>query len=151
MPAERQEIGIPRLHVGRQVRHALRGVDQNQRSDHMGLLDDLSNRVHRAERVRNRHDRNQLRSFGKQFVERPHVEPATVCPFVRNQRDMPQHGPRALTNLLPRHEIRVMLHHRRKDFVARLEVRFPPTASHQIDCRRRALRKNHLVRMLSVD
>ena len=64
---------------------------------------------------------------------------------------MPQHGTRFRGNLLPRHEIRMMLHHGRENFVTRLEVGFAPTARHGIDRGCRALREDDFLRLAGID
>ena len=68
--AERHEIGVPGLHIGRRMRHALRRVDQHQRTGRVRLGHDLRHRIDRAQHIRDRRDRHQARPFVEQCVER---------------------------------------------------------------------------------
>ncbi len=112
----------------------------------MGFSDDLGNRVHRAEGVGDRHDGDQFCLRVEQLVEGRHVE----LPILREWH-MTQNRAGPLAHLLPGHEVRVVFHHGGEHFVARPEVGFAPTAGHQVDRRRGALRENHFVGMLGMD
>jgi len=96
--------------------------------------------------IGNRRHRNQLGFFIEQTAESLHVELA-----VFGKRHMPQHGTCALGRLLPRDEVRMMFHHRGKHFVARLQIRVAPTACHQIDRCRGALREDALASVLGTN
>ena len=49
---EDQKIALERLHVHRQMRHALRAIHQHQRAGVVGTRGDLAHRVDRAEHIR---------------------------------------------------------------------------------------------------
>ena len=62
-----------------------------------------------------------------------------------------QHGAGALGQLLPGHEVRVVLHRGDEDFVAGLHVRVAPTAGDQVDAGGRAGREDDLAGVLGAD
>ncbi len=123
-PLKARKSTVQRLHVDRQVRHALRGVDQHQRAGRVAPARTISATglivpsVFETAATAT----SFVRSVSSR-VERVHVEPAVV-----GERNVPQHGAGALGRLLPRHEIRVVLHHREQHFVAGAQVRIAPTA-----------------------
>ena len=65
---ERDEVGVPCLHVGAHVGHVLAGVDEDERVVRVGGVGERADLVDRAEHVRHRADREQLRAV-EQLVE----------------------------------------------------------------------------------
>ena len=70
---------------------------------------------------------------------------------VVGDRDVPQDGAGPLGQLLPRHEIRVVLHRGEQDFVAGSHVGVAPTAGHRVDAGRRAGREDDFAGVLGAD
>ena len=56
---ERDEVGVPGLHVGRDVRHVLARVDEHERAVRVRGVGERADVVDRAEHVRHRADREQ--------------------------------------------------------------------------------------------
>ena len=65
---ERDEVGVPRLHVGGDVRHVLAGVDEHERVVRVRGVGERADVVERAEHVRHRGDREQAGAV-EQLVE----------------------------------------------------------------------------------
>ena len=99
-------------HVDGHVRDRLARVDDAERTDRVRTLHDLGDRVDRAEDVRLVHDRHDARRVVDERVELAEVEPPVV-----GQADPAQRRPGLRADLLPRHEVRVMLHLRDHDRV----------------------------------
>ena len=74
---ERDEVGVPRLHVGGDVRHVLARVDEHERVVRVRGVGERPDLVDRAEHVRHRADREQLGAV-EQLVEVGEVEPVVV-------------------------------------------------------------------------
>ena len=113
--AEGEEVGAEGEDVGRSMGHALGGVDQHQRAGRVRPAGDFGDRIDRAEHVRDGGDGDDLRAVGEQRVECVEDEQAVV-----GDRDVAEDGAGARGQLLPGHEVRVVLHRGEQDFVAAL-------------------------------
>ena len=127
---DRDEVGAERLHVERHVRRGLRGVADEDRALLVRPGGELLDRVDRPERVRD-------------VVRRDDLDP---CPARRcassvgeielallGQRDHRELRAGAAGDVLPRHEVRVMLELGDDDEVAGAEVRHPPRVRDEVD------------------
>ncbi len=110
---QRVKVAIEIDDVDRQVRRCLRAVDQDDRSRSVGRRDHLFDRIDRAERVRYMTDGDDLRAFAQLARVVVQIELAAIVHV-----DRPNRRASALCDELPRHDVRVVLHHRNQDFVA---------------------------------
>ena len=78
VPPARREIEAQRGHIDRHVRHALRQVADDDRSDRMGAASDLGDRVDRAERVADVAHRHETRLADETGAEVIEVQPAVI-------------------------------------------------------------------------
>ena len=111
---EHGEVDIERAHVERQMRGRLTGIQQDERADSVGGGDQLLDRVDDAEHVGDVRDGDQLRALGDLILIE--TERTVVV-----ERDDPQRRAGACGELLPRDEVRVVLHLGRDDLIARAE------------------------------
>ena len=118
--AEGEEIGAHFADVRREVRHALGGIDQHDGAGCMCAAGDFLDRVDRAEHVGDRGDGDDFGAVGEQRVERVENQEAVV-----GDRNVLEHCAGALGQLLPGHEVRVVLHRGDEDFVAALTFASP--------------------------
>ena len=114
VPGERREVDAQRGEVHRLVRHRLAGVEQRQRPDGPGPRHQLRDRQHGAEHVALVGERHDLRALRQ--LERVEVQPA-----VGRHAVPAQDGAGAPAQLLPRHQVRVVLQLGDDDLVAGLE------------------------------
>ncbi len=121
------EVGIQRLYVDRHMYNALAAIDQHLGTDGMGLGDDLVERVDRTQHVRHMRNGDDLDLRRQQAVEGGHVERAII-----KDRHVPQDEAFAFGQHVPRHDIGVVLHLCRQDFVTGLQT-FTETEGDQID------------------
>jgi len=84
-------------------------------------------------------DRDQLRSALEQRREGLHIQPALVVD--RHPVDL---GPGPLGQLLPRHQVRVVLHLGQQQAVAGADVGVAPGPRHEVDRLRRVADEDHL-------
>ena len=146
VPGEHEEVGVERLHVGAHVRHRLRAVDEHQRAVAMGDGDHLARRRHRAERVRDLRQRDDARLRPEQllvFVE--HHVAAVV-----DRRDA-QLRAGLEAELLPGHDIGVVLEPGDDDLVARLHIAPAPALRDEVDPLGRAAHEHDLFRRSGVE
>ena len=117
---ERDEVGVPRLHVDGEVGRRLAGVDEHVCADRVGGIDQRAHVVDRAEDVRHRTERDQLGA-----VEQC-VEPAEVEQVVGSERDPPDLDAALGGEDLPRHHVGVVFHVGQHDRVALAQIRAGP-------------------------
>ncbi len=99
------EVGADGLDVHGSVRRRLRCVDDDDRAVPVRPLDDALDAVDRAERVRHEVERDDLQArVADELVEPFEHEVALV-----GERDHPELGARALRDVLPGDEVRVVL------------------------------------------
>jgi len=118
--AEKDEVGVPRLHIGRDMGHVLACVDERERTGGMGGGDELVHRRNRPEHVRHGADREQS-GAGEQLVEIGQVQAE-----VGSQRDPAHLDAPFRREHLPWHDVRVVLQVRQHDLVAGLQIRARP-------------------------
>ena len=120
---EGDEVGVPRLHVGRDVRHELARVDEDERAVRVRGVGERTDVVDRAEHVRHRAD-GEERGAVEQRVEVREVEAE-----VGGERDPAQLDAAFGGEHLPRNDVGVVLHVREHDRVAGLQVGRAPTCT----------------------
>ena len=121
------EVGVPGLHVDREVRHRLAGVDQHVGAGGVGGVGERADVVDRAEHVRHRADREQLGAV-EQAVEVGQVEAVVVGDGDPAQLDAALGG-----EDVPRHDVGVVLHVREHDGIALAQVGACPRVRDEVD------------------
>ena len=106
----------------------LAAVDQHRDAAGVRQLHHVLDRHDGAERVRHLRDRDQLGAIGQKLLELLDQEIA----FVIDRRPF-DHGAMALTQEVPGHDVRVMLHDGDHDLVAGLDVGLAPGRRHEVD------------------
>ena len=144
--AEGEEVGTEFADVRRQVGHALGGIDEDDRAGGVRAAGDFLNRVDGAEDVRDRCDRDHFGAVGKERIERVENQLAII-----GDRDVLQNCAGALGELLPGHQIRMVLHRGDEDFVAGFDVGVAPTASDEVDASGRARGEDDFERLFCAD
>ncbi len=114
---ERREVDAELGHVEREMGRRLAGVEHGQRTDRARGVGELADRVDRAEHVGDVGEREDLGALGEQVVEVRQVEPALV-----GDADPAQGRAGAARQLLPRHEVGVVLHLGDEDLVTLAQV-----------------------------
>ena len=137
---EHEEVGVERLHVDAHVRDRLRAVHQRPGAHRMRGLDDLVHRHDGAERVRNLRDRDQLGAVVEQLSVFIQQDLAAVV-----HRDHAELRALLGGELLPRHDVGVVLEVREDDLVARAEVGATPALRHEVDRLGRAAHEDDLL------
>ena len=146
-PGDREEVAADRLHVHRPMRGGLRRVDHDDRAVAVCPLGDPIGAVHRAERVRHEVERDDLQApVPDELVEPVEHELALV-----GERDHPEVGARALGDVLPGNEVRVVLELGDEDDVTRAEVGEPPRIGDEVDALGRVANEDHLPRSRRVE
>ena len=112
----------------------------------MRRIDDLSDWIDRSEDIRYSRQCHEFRTPTEQSVQRLDVQ-LKVVPYAEPANDRPG----SLGELLPWHDIRVMLHLRKEYLIARPQIRIAPTAGYQVDRSGRARSENHLLRRVGLD
>ncbi|MPM51415.1 hypothetical protein SDC9_98163 [bioreactor metagenome] len=146
MPREHKEIRANVLHIHRRMRNRLRAVHQRDNAALFGDLHHLLHRHHRAQRVGHMADGDDLGAVVDELL----VFVQADLPLVvhRNHAQLCALG---LGQLLPRHDIGVVLQVRDDDLVALAHVLATPALGHQIDGLGGAAHKDHLVHIGRVD
>ena len=103
-------------------------VDEHRNAAGMRDLDDSTDRVHRAERVRHVRDRDDAGTIAEQRL----VAVDAQLTLVRHRHN-PQPGSALVAQHLPRHDVRVVLHHRDDDLVSRTNANASVGLRHQVD------------------
>ena len=116
VPGESHEVDVEGPHVHGHVRHRLAGVEHDQRPDLPGSGHEGSHIVDRAEDVRLVHERHHPRLLGDHAVQSLEVEVAVV-----GQADPAQDRTGLVAQLLPGHQVGVVLHLGHDDLVTRGE------------------------------
>ena len=145
MRREGDEVGVPVLHVGRDVRDVLARVDEHERAVRVRGVGERADVVDRAEHVRHRADREQLGAV-EQRVEVREVEAE-----VGGERDPAQLDAAFGGEHLPRHDVGVVLHVREHDRVAGLQVGARPRVRDEVDRLGRVAREDDLLGARCVD
>ena len=106
VPGEHQEVRVERLDIYREMRDALRAIEDEQRSGGMSLADHVLDRVDCAEHVADMDHANQLdRLIAQQAGVRFLIQLTGVC-----NRHVANLKTAFLSQNLPGHDIGVMLH-----------------------------------------
>src|SRR5439155_23284962 len=143
---EGKKVAAEVAHVHRQVRHALRTVQKDQRAVRVGKLRELLYRVDRAEHVRHVRHGYQSRFWSNQRARCWEVEDALVRNWNRSHLCAGVGG-----NHLPGQQIAVVLRLRDDDLVAGLEISLAPGAGREIDRLRRIPDEDHRARVRRAD
>ena len=140
VPRERVEVGAERRHVDREVRRRLGAVEEHPGPRRLGALDDLRDRVDRAEHVRDVGERHEPRPPREEALERLEVERPLVGHGHVPEAELPLAGEED-----PRHQVRVVLHLGQEDLVP-LDERPPrPGVDDEVDRLRRPLGEDDLL------
>ena len=140
VPGERVEIGAERRHVDREVWRRLGAVEEHPGPRRLRALDDLRNRVDRAEHVRDVGERHEPGPPREEPLECLEVEGALVGHGHVPEPELPL--PREED---PRHQVRVVLHLGQEDLVPRDERAPRPGVDDDVDRLRRPLREDDLL------
>ena len=144
---EREEVTAECLHVDGAMRRGLCSVDDHDRASLMRPSREPLDRIDRAERVRDEVVGDDLDvAVARDRVEVGEVELAVVV-----ERDHPELGARPLRDVLPRHEVRVVLELRDDDDVAWAEVAQTPGVGDEVQPLGRAADEDDLTRRRRVD
>jgi hypothetical protein len=128
VPRPGVEVGIDRAQVDRQLRHRLGAVDQHHRTGLVSALGDRRHGVDRPEHVRYVDERHQLRPARQQRVEGVEIQLAVAAHWHVGELRFA-----VLTQDLPRHDVRVMLHLGQHDEVAAADVLPTPCVRDEVD------------------
>ena len=140
MAGENEEIRVQSFHVDRNVRHALRTVDDGCSARGMRLRDEFFHRIQASQHVGNIRDGKELRAF-RDDVRDLLVRERTV----RLAEQIAQHGALPLCQHLPRQHVGVMLHDGHDDLVALMDEGFSVAHRDEIRTLRRVPRENDLI------
>ena len=135
---ERGEVGVPRAHVGDDVRHVLAGVHQHERIVGVRGVGEGADVVERAEHVRHRRDREQARAV-EELAEIREVEL-----IVGGHRDPTELDAALGGEHVPWNHVGVVFHVREHDRVARSQVRAGPRVHDEVDPLGRVPREDDL-------
>ena len=123
-----QEVAIQRLHIYRQVGHALRPVYQGQRPHAVRRIHQRSHRGEGAKHVGHGGKGKQARLFAEQRRQLGQVQRA-----VGQEWQVAQDRALLLGQHLPGDEVGVVLHLRQQDLIPGRDVGPAPTVGHQVD------------------
>lgn len=141
MPGEGEEVGAQLPYVHGAVGHGLGAVDHHQRPDGVRAVGDQPYRIESAEDVRLMGEGDDLRPLVEEFVDTGQIEAALV-----REPEPVQGRAGALRELLPGDEVRVVLHLRDHDPVARAEpVCVAQPVRDEVDALRGVLGEHDLV------
>ena len=146
VPREHEEVGTEVLDVDGRVRDGLRGVHEHRRAGGVRLGRDLAHRIDGAEAIGGLRDRQELRALAELGRKLVAAEPAIVVHV-----DHDELGADVLRELLPGHEIRVVLEDRRDDPIAPSDVVAPPRVGHEVDALGRVADEDDLALARGVD
>ena len=127
------EIDVEFAQIERAVRHTLRPVEHDFRPDPAGRGHDPVNVGHGAGHIRAMGERDEPTSIGEHRIEALQIQPS-----LRRHRQESQHDTASFGELLPRHEVAVVLEYREHDLVAGLQEA-AEGISQQVDRRGRAV------------
>ena len=144
-PEKATKSASQRLHVDRDVRDGLAGVDEHRGAGGVRGVGERADVVDRAEHVRHRGDREQLGAV-EQTVEVGEVEPVVAVDGDPAQLDAALGG-----EDVPRHDVGVVLHVGEQDRVALAQVRAGPRVRDQVDRLGDVPGEDDLVRRAGVD
>ena len=145
VPGKNKKIASDILHVQREMRRRLRGIDKGERSGGMRGSTNFFYGINGSERVRSLRNTDDFCFFRNQTFQRGNVE-RTVITHRRNDNFCA----RAPGNELPRHDVGVMLHFGQQNFVAGAKICAAPTCRHEVYRFRCATRKNAFPRFTRI-
>ena len=145
MSGESEEIAVYVLHINRHVRNALRSVNKYGSAYRAGLSRELLYRIDGAYRVRLVRHRQQSGSRPDYLVNGIHIERVVI-----RKRQNPQFRILLHRNLLPRHQVAVMLHRRDHNLVAGFDVIHRPAMGNKVNSLGRVTRPYQALRALRV-
>ncbi len=112
-----QEVGVDGAHVDGAVRGEMHRVDVRERAGRVGSLDDLGDRVDRAQGVRGVAERDQSRPIPEGGLERVEVQ----GPVLRVDVDRPHHESAVRGDRPPGRDVRLVVERGDHDLVAGVE------------------------------
>ena len=142
VPAESEEVAVPRLHVYRPMGDGLSGIDEAGDTVSVSYVDDLAHRIDGAEDVGEGGDSHHPRAWGEETLVRLHVELSLIA-----DRDHTELG----TLELPGDDIGVVLHRGDDHLVTRLHKGSAVGVRHGIDAVGGASGEDHLGSLSGVD
>ena len=113
MSGENDEIRAEGLHIDREVRDGLCGIDQHRGAELLGGCRHFTDRIDRAERVGNPGDGKDSGFFGKELLECGLIQHAVII-----AGNHAQHCASALGEHLPWNDVRVVFQGGDEDFLA---------------------------------
>ena len=137
---EAEEVAPERLHVGRDVGHVLRGVDEAQSAGRVRGVGQLADGRDRAEHVGQRGEREQLGAV-ELLVEIAEVELVVV-----GESEPPQLDAALFLEHQPRDDVGVVLHLGEHDDVTFVQVGSSPRIGNQVDRFGDVLREHDVAR-----
>src|SRR6185437_757753 len=140
------KIAVDIAHVDVEMHRALRTIDQHRNAVRMREFDDFFYRHRGAKNVRHLRDGDHFGSRCEQLLE--FVEQKIA--FVVDRRPL-DHGTLALAQEMPWHDVGVVLHDRKNDFVARLDALTTERVGHKIDRLGGVAGKDDLFGALGID
>ena len=140
VPGHDIPVAAQRLDIDLQMHGSLTAVSQNFRADLMGQSADFCHVRHRAKHIAHMRQGNHARLRTDSPRQVFHVQRT-----VRVQANPFQHGPVALPQEMPGHDIGVMFHHRQNDFIPWLDTPCQ-RGGNKVDAFRRALGENYVLR-----
>ena len=145
MRRESEKICVKLLHVNLHMRHRLCSVDKYRHTVTMSHLNHILDRIHRTEHIRhvaNCHHPGILR-------EHLLVHILTQLPFLVNRHDT-QTDALVLLQQLPRHNVGMMLHHRKNNLVSVTKT-VAIRRRNKVDCLGSATGKDNLFSGCGID
>ena len=140
-----EPVAVKAFDVDGHVRHALAGVEHDASAHLARLGDDVLHRVEAPEDVGDMRHAHELGARGEEGAE-----VLQVIGHVGAEAHKLDHSARARRHHLPRDDVCVVLHFRKDDLVALLEVARAPAVGHQVDGVGRPAREDDF-RALGVD
>jgi len=138
MTGEYIEVAIEIAHVDGHVHGGLTAVDEHGNAALMSDSYHLLDRDHRAEHVRHVGDGNHLRARRQKRFELLDQELAVVS-------DRRPFDDRSSAVIVPRHDVRMVLHNRQDDLIALADDKPAARLRHEVDRHRRVTREDDLV------
>ena len=136
-----KKINPQPTHIGGLVSQALAGIHEHQCSHVMRQGRDLLHGVAAAKGVADVHQAHQTGALVELLTQIVEIELSAL-----GDAHVTQHATRALSELLPGHEIAVVLHHAEQHLITDLKVGVSPGACHQIDGLGGIAGKHHFIR-----
>lgn len=128
MGGAHKEIHIQGRHIDGFVREALTGIHKHQGANSMRLRNDHLERITAAKGIADMHKAHQPGARAELGPEIVQIQFAGL-----GDADVAKHASGALRQLLPGHQVAVMLHHREQHLIAFAQVGISPGAGHEVD------------------